>query len=60
MSAAGIAFLTAIPFTAFGRAIGFAALPPVYFAYLAATILLYMTLATVCKKIFIRRYGTWL
>lgn len=57
MSFAGIALLTIIPFTGFGAAIGLAPLPPVYFAYLALTILLYMVLVTVFKNIFIRRYG---
>jgi len=53
----GIAVLTIIPFTGFGAAIGLAALPPVYFAWLALTIFLYMVLVTLFKKIFIRRYG---
>ncbi|SET54637.1 magnesium-translocating P-type ATPase [Lacrimispora sphenoides] len=53
----GIAALTIIPFTKLGASIGLAALPPVYFAWLALTIFLYMVLATVFKKIFIRRYG---
>lgn len=53
----GIIALTIIPFTPFGAAIGLAPLPPVYFAWLALTIFLYMVLATVFKKIFIRRYG---
>ncbi|WP_313583813.1 magnesium-translocating P-type ATPase [Lacrimispora sp.] len=53
----GIAALTIIPFTKMGASIGLAALPPVYFAWLALTIFLYMVLATVFKKIFIRRYG---
>jgi len=53
----GIAALTVIPFTGFGSAIELAPLPPIFFAYLAATILLYMMLATAFKKLFIRRYG---
>jgi Mg2+-importing ATPase len=53
----GIAVLTIIPFTGFGTAIGLAALPPVYFAWLALTVFLYMVLVTLFKKIFIRRYG---
>ena len=57
LSFAGIAALTVIPFTALGSAIGLAPLPPVYFAWLALTILLYMALATLFKKIFVRRYG---
>ena len=54
---AGIAALTAIPFTGFGASIGLAPLPPVYFAWLALTVVLYMGLATALKLIFIRRYG---
>jgi len=53
----GIAVLTIIPFTPFGEAIGLAALPPVYFAWLALTIVLYMVLATIFKMIFIKLYG---
>ena len=53
----GIAALTVIPFTGLGHTIGLAALPPVYFGWLALTILLYMGLATLFKKIFILRYG---
>ena len=53
----GIAGLTVIPFTGLGKAIGLAALPPVYFLWLGATVLLYMLLATIFKGIFIRRYG---
>ena len=53
----GIAALTLIPFTGFGAAIGFAALPQVYFAWLALTVFLYMALATLFKKLFVRRYG---
>jgi len=53
----GIAVLTVIPFTGFGTAIGLAALPPVYFVWLAATVLLYMVLVTIFKKIFVSRYG---
>ncbi len=54
---AGIAALTVIPFTGLGAAIGLAALPPAYFAWLALTVALYMALATVFKNIFVKRYG---
>lgn len=54
---AGIAALTAIPFTAFGARLGLAALPPVYFAWLALTIALYMVLATLLKRAYVKRYG---
>ncbi|MCL1816608.1 MAG: magnesium-translocating P-type ATPase, partial [Clostridiales bacterium] len=52
----GIAVLTAIPFTPFGEAIGLAALPSTYFVWLALTMVLYMILVTVFKKIFVSRY----
>ncbi|MCL1918702.1 MAG: magnesium-translocating P-type ATPase [Peptococcaceae bacterium] len=54
---AGIVILTVIPFTAFGASIKLAPLPVVYFAWLALTVILYMVLVTLFKKIFIRRYG---
>ena len=54
---AGIAVLTAIPFTTFGSSIGLAALPGVFFIWLALTIVLYMALVTVFKMIFIKKYG---
>jgi Mg2+-importing ATPase len=57
MTIAGIAVLTTIPFTGFGDEIGLAALSPVYFVYLAVTMALYMALATVIKKAFIKKYG---
>ncbi len=54
---AGIALLTAIPFTKVGLAIGLAPLPGIYFVYLAITILLYMALATLVKNIYVKKYG---
>ena len=54
---AGIGVLTVIPFTAFGSSIGLAALPGVFFIWLALTIVLYMALVTVFKMIFIKKYG---
>lgn len=53
----GIIILTIIPFTPLGAAVNLAPLPLVYFAYLAATILGYMLIVTVVKKLYIRRYG---
>lgn len=53
----GIALLTIIPFTAFGRMLGFIALPMSYFAYLIPCILLYMILATSLKRAYVRHYG---
>ena len=49
--------LTVIPFTGFGRMLGFVSLPAAYFAYLIPCILLYMVLATLIKKAYIRHYG---
>ena len=57
LSFAGIAVLTCIPFTRFGALIGLHPLPAVYFAWLAAIVVSYMLLATVMKKVYIRRYG---
>lgn len=54
---AGIAVLTIIPFTAFGRDLGFIPLPSAYFAYLIPCIVLYMVLATSLKKAYVRYYG---
>lgn len=56
LSIAGILTLTVIPFTGFGRALGLAPVPQSFFGWLAVTILLYMTLATVVKNIYIKRY----
>lgn len=57
MTFTGIGVLTIIPFTAFGRMLGFVALPTAYFAYLIPCILLYMVLATSLKKAYVRHYG---
>ena len=54
----GIAVLTAIPFIEpLAESLKLHSLPAEYFAWLALTIFLYMVLATVFKKIFVRRYG---
>lgn len=57
LSLAGIAVLTAIPFTPLGTAIGLAPLPLWFFGFLAATVICYMALATLLKNLYIRRYG---
>lgn len=57
LTCSGIALLTVIPFTGFGRMLGFVALPGSYFAYLIPCILLYMVLATSLKKAYVRHYG---
>ena len=53
----GVALLTIIPFTPLGTALGFVALPAAYFAYLIPCILLYMVLATILKKAYVRHHG---
>ncbi|MDD3746933.1 MAG: magnesium-translocating P-type ATPase [Anaerostipes sp.] len=53
----GIAVLTIIPFTTFGKMLGFVALPSLYFAYLIPCILFYMILATSLKKAYVKHYG---
>ena len=53
----GILALTCIPFSAFGRSIGLTALPIVYFPWLLLTIVLYMIVATVMKKTYVKKYG---
>ena len=58
LTALGIAALTALPFLGpVAQGLGLAALPPVYFLGLAATIVCYMALVTVFKRIFVRKYG---
>ncbi len=49
----GCAAVTIIPFTPVGRALGLAAPPVLFFAYLVPCILLYMILVTFLKKIYI-------
>ena len=57
MTFTGIGVLTIIPFTTFGRMLGFVALPTAYFANLIPCILLYMVLAASLKKAYVRHYG---
>jgi Mg2+-importing ATPase len=60
LSAAGIALMTALPYTPAAAALGLHALPPVYFGYLAAILAGYMILVNLSKKWYIRRYGSLL
>ena len=55
-SPTGIAVVTLLPFTPLAAPLGLCALPPVYFAYLALIVLGYMVLATLMKKLYIRKY----
>jgi len=49
-----------IPYTTIGTKLGMLEMPPVYFAWLAATVLGYCTLTQLVKTVYIRRYGRWL
>ncbi len=53
----GIAVLTIIPYTGFGRMIGLTGMMGSYFLYLIPCIILYMLLATSIKKAYVRHYG---
>ena len=48
-----------LPFSPIAESIGFVALPPVYFGWLALTILGYIALTQQVKTFYIRRYGRW-
>ena len=60
LSLAGIALVTAIPFTPLAAPLEMAALPPVYFLLLGILVAGYMLLVTAVKKLYVRRYGQWL
>jgi Mg2+-importing ATPase len=53
----GIAVGTIIPYTWLGKQLDMTPLPFMYFPWLIATILAYMVLATIMKKIFVWKYG---
>jgi Mg2+-importing ATPase len=57
LTTASIAFGTIIPYTPLGIAIGMYPMPAIYFAWLIGMILCYMMLATLLKKMFIRKFG---
>ncbi|MDR1263031.1 MAG: magnesium-translocating P-type ATPase, partial [Oscillospiraceae bacterium] len=57
MTTFGIAAGTLIPYTLVGRWIDMTALPGRFFPMLAATVLGYMALVTLLKRVFIKRYG---
>ncbi len=53
-----IAILTVIPFTPFGTGmLKFTSPEPIFFAFLIPCVLLYMALATVMKKAYVKHYG---
>jgi len=49
-----------LPFTPLGATFGFVPLPPVYFGWVAVTVLAYCVLTQIVKTIYIRRYVRWL
>jgi Mg2+-importing ATPase len=49
-----------IPYSAIGAKLGMVELPPVYFAWLALTVLAYSVLTQLMKVIYMRRYARWL
>lgn len=53
----GIAVGTIVPFTNFGRNLGMLPLTGNYWLWLFVTMVLYLALVTVVKRIYIRRYG---
>lgn len=55
--AGGIAVGTLLPYTPVGAILGMTALPAVYYLVLAATIVAYIALTTLVKRLYIRRHG---
>lgn len=53
----GIAVGTVLPFTNFGHRLGFTVLPSDYWLWLIITIVAYLALVTVIKRLYIKRYG---
>ncbi|MEW9622758.1 magnesium-translocating P-type ATPase [Rhodanobacter geophilus] len=60
LTTAIIAIGMVIPYTGLGHKLGMLEMPPVYYAWLAATVLAYCALTQLVKLIYIRRYGRWL
>lgn len=52
----GIVLFTGLTFTPLGRLIGLTALPPVYFAFLAAMAALYLLLVSLAKGRYVKKY----
>ncbi|MEO6925880.1 MAG: magnesium-translocating P-type ATPase [Rhodanobacter sp.] len=49
-----------LPFSTLGARIGMVPLPPMYFAWLALTLVSYCVLTQLMKLVYMRRYGRWL
>src|SRR5215831_18145210 len=54
-SAACVAVGAVLPFTPFGRLLGFSPLPPAFFLALAAMVAAYLTLVEIAKTLFYRQ-----
>ena len=55
-----IAIGIAIPYTPVGAKLGMMEMPPVYFAWLALTVVAYCALTQMVKVIYMRKFGRWL
>jgi Mg2+-importing ATPase len=60
LTAAAMLVGVVLPFTGLGAKFGMVALPPVYFAWVALTVITYCVLTQFVKLIYIRCYGRWL
>jgi len=60
LTTAIIAIGLLLPYTGLGAKIGMMPLPPVYFGWIALTVLTYCVLTQLVKLLYIRRYGRWL
>ncbi|HEX8777397.1 MAG TPA: magnesium-translocating P-type ATPase [Rhodanobacter sp.] len=60
LTTAIIAIGMVIPYTGLGHKLGMLEMPPVYYAWLAATVLAYCALTQLVKVVYMRRYGRWL
>lgn len=56
VTGAGIALYTLLPYTPLGGILGLTAMPPMYFAFLAAVVLVYLSVVTAAKTIYVRRF----
>ena len=56
LTSIGITVGTVLPFTNFGQTLGMGLLPPVYWLWLGLTIISYLLLVTIVKRLYIQRY----
>ena len=60
LTLAGMAVVTVLPFTPLAEGLGLTALPAGYFAALAGIVAGYILLESLAKKLYLRRYHSWL